>query len=399
MKFELPEVSQVPVHPGGHPTYAPEESVFFNLLSLRSWDDAKSSKLPILEAGEGPEQRRPLCDVGPKYGVKAFVKELRTWRRDLHAHLKWATKLHYAKSKPVTMLTTLMRRIQQDFSLEIDVRQRQNGGRREFVVNRVYPATMKAIVFPSATALSKELKETGSLEGYHFENVFVPTEARYHITENTFEWWISTSVTCMTQHAMERLWARSDHRHNDYDAAIRELYRRVRAAAALMGFATSSTGAPPANYLAVPIFEGFAVLSVRKVGLQDTLNREGGRLTKRGPVEMKRRSEESFPYELHADEAPVVFKDMVFVATYMGASDVGDTRRIDAAREFASLLERPDIDELVVCMDQSTHAPIEPGTMPLKDFDPDRIIALQKLMLPRTDPRDERLYLLREYEW
>jgi hypothetical protein len=179
-----------------------------------------------------------------------------------------------------------------------------------------------------------------------------------------------------------------------------EAFKRLRGVSALVELCylmNGEVGLP--NYLAGPFIDGFFVASRRETIVHTDDARWGGMRDGAGGRLLHSQEPDHFLWEkyLNNEGQEYTTSHGWFASTYMGANDLSGWERSLAAAKFDELLDGLDLDRLARAREWALRPPHDPSisSYNLEVPDPKVVLKLQREMLPRSDPPDERIHFIK----
>lgn len=367
--------------------YPADQGFFFNRCAVRKWGKGGNDLPPALRPNPSGAFNAPLSDVGAKYGIRNYIKEV---TRSTHT-LRESFASRPPKPGPHVLLNrarNVLAALNRAYSFNVDVRQKRTGADKGI-----------ALMFSGPIPATCHVKRPDE-EEIHTENLLLGENLDLFLSETRLETQISLAGIGFTQHALTRIWERSDQRHKGFHTAMIDAWRTVEAHVAIAELSTILSERPDdlaRPYLGVPFLDGFLILSERTVLLDPDINRFCSRSTKTTFGRMRNVECDYYGAEVadYVDGRPILVRPLWLAATFMAANDIGDYRRVLAAERLREHLSGIDTRKYVDLW-HTLYADADQD-MPLADIKalkPEFVLDLQDEMLPRKDPPAKRIYAL-----
>ncbi len=372
--------------------YSIEQSKFYDIHVVATAGDG-SEKLPAaLQVHDRTSLSVAQSDVGAKYGIRNYIRiaadEGSAIQREL---MNNSIKAVGTKNSAISHAQAIVKMMNRSYLLERSIRGNGRGTRREFSLacTSAHPAHCK---------VRKASKTYEGLDD-HGENILFATRSQVAVGHGLHEILNEISDIAFSQHALERIWERSDKRHSNFHMALVDAYASLQESVATVVVAAWQNRQPLPAYVAAPFLGGMIIASMRLFYVPSSTNRYGFRTTGRRNSALTLTEDVQFPYESYAleslGELDMVTERPIFVgATYMGENDIGNLGRLKATHDFAALLSKEDAAMRV----RQFRELFMQGVITSDDeslvMDADRILDLQRVMLHRDDPADDRIYVM-----
>lgn len=368
-------------------TYSASDSFFFDPAALSTWGRGGDDLPPILRPTSRGDIVAPISDVGAKYGIKNYIKEVARTTRELHKSFE-ARPQKGGSSAQLNRARKMIGSMSKAYSFDLEVRQKKAGSDRGIAMmfNGPIPATCH-VVRPDQ-------------QNVHIENLLLGEQLNFYFGENRIESQMGLSIVGFTQHAMTRIWERSDQRHQAFHTAMIKAWRTVEeyvALAEISALLAERIEPEDLPYIAAPFLDGFLILSERTVVTVPEISRYGSRCNRSSSAVMSGESGDFYFKEaFHKIEGkPAVIRPLWLAVTFMSSNDIGDHRRVVAAghmREHHGSLDARKYVRLWQALYAGADQDLtDAETAALK---PEYIMRLQDEMLPRKDPAERRVYAL-----
>lgn len=366
--------------------YPETQSKFYHVMANRNWGVTGNDLPPALRPNPTNKFTTSVSDVGPKYGVRAYAKAVAEREKEAQDKTGQIVRLLLNPKNTRKNALSLVQIMNRCYSICVETRQRKAGPTVDYKLSR----------WGLVPILAEVIKET--TQEVHQERLLFDRRVDIFNSAREIEYLESCGNLAITQHAMERIWQRSPHNHNDFHLAMREVFQRMQLTLAVLWSSYHDDGLELPSYLAVPFLGGMMILSSRRVTLNVIVNRKGIKRIGREAAFLYQDNPKSFPCEYKTGQT--VAKDAWFAATFMSEKDIGNFSRVEAARAFNAELAKPELDEAIHCW---RHYLVtgQAGVSSTLNGALDRKLVreLQERMLPRLDPPDDRIYALTRDGW
>lgn len=295
-----------------------------------------------------------MIDIGPRYGVRAYFKDLREKTRNLAgpASADWFERACAATRRPMTPAT--IQGMVEDHK-EVILAHGGFGFIEKWTTALGRPACHSTGYIPIAARIRNHPVDGGTP---YDEDVVIIRRLDMEISQNKLVYSMATAHLAISRHALERLYVRAGCRHDTFahvveDETMRALCGLAIAAAADIGHSVASS---PADYqhAAVPFGSGLMILDgrlfadwntdgPRRIPLAQHHLIKNGKSIARRPL-LSRFNSMTIP---HPEIAGSVWASRVFTSrTYVDRDDMGRAKA-EYCETFNRLLDDYDFQPLL----------------------------------------------------
>ena len=332
------------------------------------------------------------ADVGSKYGIRNYLR-IATEEKSQIIHEITSHAIKSVRTfHPFKHAQSLVKKINHSYVFDRQVYEQKDAGRRSFLISCTSPN-------PVSCAVRRSSVRYEAMDS-HSENVLLARHARVAIANNIYEMMSEIGEIGITQHALMRIWERSDNRHMNFHLALVDAYQSMLSSLALCTLAAYLEDVEMPAYLCAPFNDGMIIMSRRQFILACSTNRIGYQRSGKKSRIMQLREPDFFLEECylpldHLHQHHAVARDIFVGATYMGPNDIGNFDRVQAAQDFAELIGQTHVaDAIFYFQTLGLEGDLDQYEKAVR-IDTRAILSLQDRMLPRKDPPDDRTYVVK----
>lgn len=371
--------------------YSMGDSHFFDCLRLdqagRGGDELPPALTPTIGL------KFPLFDarIEAKYGVRNYVRLISQYFSEIDAGFGKILPKMTRGHVPLQAAISIVEMYRDAHIYDLRVRQIKNARKNEFYIRSLEPRS-------GHTKVARFTSDDVSLVPGYQEDVVMLVQREVLIGGKNDEIMWSLQPVAFTYHAMLRLWERGACNGQNFHLIMAEAFKRLRGVSALVELSCLLTEGKLPHYIAVPMLDGFMVVSRRDTVARSEEARWGGRRNGRGGQELRSQEEDYFVGEAYLQANGDYFTeyDCWFAATYMGANDLGGWQRSLAAEKFNELLVDVDLDHVARVRERIMRSSSKSQDMNIRIELPHlhKVMELQREMLPRPDAPDDRIHFI-----
>jgi hypothetical protein len=371
--------------------YSISESGLFDCPKLDQSGTGGSKLPPALKPNIGLSF--PVFDarIEAKYGVRNYVRTIaRLYDETEQAFAKFLPDMLHAPD-PVRTAIASLNIYNKAHVYDCRTRIFNRSGLKDVYIRSISPRFCKTYV------LKLEDGDIDTVEGYE-ENIVVLMQRELLIGKNRHEIMNGVQPVAFSYHAMLRLWERGSCSGHTFHLTIADAFKRLRGVSALVEISNLQTQGSLPHYIAVPLLDGFLIASRRNTNMLSGEMRWGGKRDRKGGRMLRGREDKCFIWEHYFEGVDKQFTsfDCWIAVTYLGANDLSGWERSLAAQNFSALLEDVDLDHVARAREWIVRPPgPSDSDYHLNWPDPKKVMELQREMLPRPDPPDERVHFIR----
>lgn len=376
---------------GQHERYSIGESRFFECLRLDQAGRGGDQLPPALAPTIG--LKFPVFDgrIEAKYGVRNYVRMIAQFFTEIDEGFGKILQKMTRGHVPLQAAISIVDMYRDAHIYELRVRQIKSARKNEFYIRSLEPRAGR-------TKVARFNSDDVSLIPGYDEDVVMLIQREVLIGGKNDEIMWSLQPVAFTYHAMMRLWERGACNGQNFHLIMAEAFNRMRGVSALVELSCLLTEGVLPHYIAVPILDGFLVLSRRDTVARSEEARWGGRRNSRGGQELRSQEEGYFVGEAYLQANGEYFTeyDCWFAATYMGANDLGSWERSLAAEKFTDMLVNLDLDQVARVRERIMRSSSKSFDMNIhiEVPHPQKVMELQREMLPRPDAPDDRIHFI-----
>lgn len=374
-----------------HDCYSIRESGLFNCPKLDQ--PGREVKLPP-SLQPKIALKFPVFDarLEPKYGVKNYIRTIANFYEEAEKKFSDFLPKMLNTRDPVKAAIGSLGILSDTHVYDCRTNILSRLGRKEIYIRSLTPRHCETYV----TKFDAD-EQNDALDVYS-EGILLLMQRELLLGSNRQEIMKSVQPVAFSYHAMLRLWERGRCSGNSFHLVMAEAFKRLRGISALVEVSSLQIGASLPHYIAAPLLDGFLIVSRRNTNMLSGEMRWGGRRVRKGGRMLRDREDEYFIWEHYFDSEDRQFTsyDCWFAVTYMGANDLSGWERSLAAQNFSALLEGVDLDHIARAREWIVRPPEPSGSIYHLNWpDPQKVMELQREMLPRPDPPDERVHFIR----
>ena len=361
------------------PVYQGPNSALLNAVPQSIFEDI--DRLPkALQANARITFTPHGTDIGPKYGVKDYFRQISSTQIGKNAAcLKIIMPSYSAKRPTIGIMMNLLEDLQKRYVYEINVDSHKHHHRPHGEIVSLSPIALSMTVF----------KENDAYQ----EQVAMLTTEHIQIRRKDAEHINTMLPYGFTEHALKRLWERASLDGDTFHELMADGFRILRDRIAMAYIAYTGEGLDVPDYLAIPFNDGLLIAGKRSCWTHSIQRRYGYKVSHTG-IELLS-SGATFFSEACATDTGAQHVGSVdwLVGTYMHAHDISNHDRTDAAEEYEQWAENLSEGIMPYLCERFQPASRQEIDQWLPTGERKRFIQLQERMQPRMDPRDERVYL------
>jgi hypothetical protein len=372
--------------------YSISESAFFECPKFDQPGVTGAKLPPALAPRIG--LKFPVFDarIEAKYGVRNYIRTIARFYEEIDEGFANAIPEMMKCRDPIKAAINIVKIYNQSHVYDCQTRILNRAGRKEVYMRSIAPRACQTVV------INFEGKNFEVQEKYR-EDILLLMQRELLIGSNRDEIMSGVQPVAFTYHAMLRLWERGNGSGKVFHLIMAEAFRRLRGVSALVELSNLMAQGTLPHYIAVPVLDGFLIASRRDTNiLSDHMRWAGKRHRKVGRM-LKSREDEYFIWENYFEARQLEFTsyDAWFAVTYMGANDLSSWERSLAARNFEDLIKDLDLDQVARAREWIVRPPTKSSSLGYHLNWPDagKVMELQREMLPRPDPPDERIHVIR----
>lgn len=360
------------------PTYSVLDLPCYSGIPLTAQFD--QDKLPQALKAQALIQFVPHdTDIGPKYGVQDYHKQIANTHFDVSNTILEKFSMQLLTRPPIGAAIDFVQRLKQVYTYEV---------RLHFAKRATGAHTEITTISPSSITMTA-VKD----DEIYQEKIVALWRNDIRLVGKDFGCVTSMLPYAFTNHALQRLWNRGALDGAIFHQFMAEAFLTFREHISFIMLAYYAKNRIAPNHVAIPFMSGMLIVSRRRTLMLGETKRQGHRVT---------RNARGGPSALDANEVGLHYErtlyDLLvghdwFCATYLHTEDITNPRRVTGTQRHDAALGERDLTLFPYIYEQVLIPNREQVQSTIDAETADQIILAQDEMIPRKDPFDDRYYL------